>query len=194
MRLVAFGCSLTEGNSLVNPQIESWPNILASMIGCDTFVNNGLGGASNKHITWIIQNFDFQEDDIVIVLWSHKDRDCIIHRDYVQFIGIWRPDAVSKVFFETFHDDYDMSIDMHTRINYVSNMLDSQNIKNYHCYCDTRYKQDFKWHTTNMLKTNLERLWHEHGSTPDGTHPSKEAYTAFAVSVYNEIKESYSGE
>jgi lysophospholipase L1-like esterase len=42
MRLVAFGCSLTSGYSLDNPKTESWPGVLSSMLGYDTFVNNGV--------------------------------------------------------------------------------------------------------------------------------------------------------
>ena len=188
MRLVAFGCSLTVGDGLANPQTESWPNIISNMLGCDTVVNNGSSGASNKEITWIIQNFNFQKDDIVIILWSHKDRYCIIHERKIQALGIWSTEVANTLFFEHLHYDYDMSVDMHTRINYISNMLDGYNLKQYHAYCDTTYKANFKWHITPMLTTNLKSIEMAFPKAQDNLHPSKEAHTAFATAVYNEIK------
>ena len=85
-RLVAFGCSFTVGVGLpdiypsyetdsrdIKPSKYAWPNILAEKLGREV-INCGVAGAGNKEILSKILSFDFESDDLCIVLWSAFDR------------------------------------------------------------------------------------------------------------------------
>lgn len=86
-RLVAFGCSFTYGQGLSDcrignnwseiastPNKLAWPNVLGSMLDI-TVINKGVPGASNNEILFHILNFDFNDDDIIVIMWSMVNRD-----------------------------------------------------------------------------------------------------------------------
>jgi hypothetical protein len=84
-RLVTFGCSYTYGHGLEDCHIEpkspgpspskyAWPNLLGQMLGLDV-VNCSNPGASNIHILWKLLNFDFTDDDLCVIMWSHFGRE-----------------------------------------------------------------------------------------------------------------------
>lgn len=85
-RLVAFGCSYTQGIGL-SPDMASagtkkksplaWPKVTADLLGIGC-ANMGLGGCSPKMVSYTITNFDFRPDDIVVVMWPHRSRYVII--------------------------------------------------------------------------------------------------------------------
>tara|TARA_B100000035_G_scaffold312040_1_gene322698 strand:+ start:3303 stop:3983 length:681 start_codon:yes stop_codon:yes gene_type:complete len=83
-RLITFGCSLTQGQAL-EENVEfsklSWPYVLANKLN-RTCVNNGENGASAKRIWYNILETKFEPDDIVVILWTHMDRWCIIYEDH----------------------------------------------------------------------------------------------------------------
>jgi hypothetical protein len=81
-RIIAFGDSQTYGYFLTEknngygfgPSNLAWPAIVAEQYSIDS-VNNGVCGASNKEIWLEAINFNYQEGDIVCILWSFFDRD-----------------------------------------------------------------------------------------------------------------------
>ena len=82
-RLVAFGCSLTQGQDLekgVEYSRLAWPYVLGRKLNL-AVTNNGKNGSSIKRIWWDIMNFDFHSSDTVVILWTHIDRWCIIKND-----------------------------------------------------------------------------------------------------------------
>jgi len=203
MRLVAFGCSITYGHGLydcwdpsgtintLTPSKLAWPNKLAELLGVEV-INKGSCGASNKEISWNIQNFDFDEDDIVVIAWSYIQRYCTIQSEkHIEQYGPWRvkTEKSSKVFFKQIWNEYDAKIDLHTRINYINSMLDKQNIKNFHAYARDDYKLEVKWHTTQMLKSTMTSLRRNYPNALDNLHPGEEAQLAYAKKIHNEIKE-----
>lgn len=194
MKLVTFGCSLTVGLGLddvgLNPKvcsIYSWPSNLSKFLKCD-LDNRGISGASNKEIQWNILNYNFNSTDIVVILWSHKDRWCL-HSKEIQQVNIWNNNKASKMFFKHLHTDEDMSIDMHTRIQFVKMFLDKQNIKNFHAYADTKYKRHYNWFDVDTLKVNMGQIRGTYPKAKFDNHPGIEAHSVFATKVYNEIKE-----
>ena len=82
-RLVAFGCSTTYGHGLPDctigtgagpePSQFAWPVKLAEKLG-RTPVNMSKPGAGNTEILWKMFNFDFEPDDLCIVMWSYFTR------------------------------------------------------------------------------------------------------------------------
>jgi len=86
-RLVAFGCSFTVGQGLpdvypnVGPSKLAWPAVLGEKIGYEV-VNNGVPGAGNAEIAANVLRYDFREDDLCVILWSHFTRfDYYTYRD-----------------------------------------------------------------------------------------------------------------
>jgi len=84
-RLVTFGCSYTYGHGLEdchiepespgpNPSKYAWPNLLGQRLGLDV-VNCSNPGASNIHILWKLLNFDFTDDDLCVIMWTHFGRE-----------------------------------------------------------------------------------------------------------------------
>ena len=83
-RLIALGCSYTYGHGLPDchvppnkpgpkPSKLSWAFILAQKLNLD-LVNLAQVGVSNLHILWHLLNFDFEEDDTCIIMWTHFHR------------------------------------------------------------------------------------------------------------------------
>lgn len=86
-RLIAFGCSFTYGQGLPGcrignnwsriastPNELAWPSVLGNMLAVDV-VNKGVPGASNNEILFHILNFDFDKNDIIVIMWSMVNRD-----------------------------------------------------------------------------------------------------------------------
>lgn len=194
MKLVTFGCSLTVGYGLddvgINPKVcsqFSWPSKLGKLLHCNVD-NQGVSGASNKEIHWNVLNYNFEKSDIVVILWSHKDRWCI-HNENIEQVNAWNKDRTSKMFFKFLHTDKDMSIDLHTRIHSVHNYLDKQNIKNFHAYADNDYKEHFTWFDIKTLDVDMGKIRRTYPKAKYDHHPGIEAHDVFANTVYKEIKE-----
>ena len=194
MRLITFGCSLTVGYGLddvgVNPKAcskFSWPSNLAKLFDCE-LDNNGLSGASNKEIHWNVLNYNFKQSDVVVILWSHKDRWCVIN-EKVQQVNAWSNDRESKMFFKFLHCDEDMSIDLHTRIQSVNMLLSKKNIQSFHAYADINYRKNYNWFDVKTLNVDMGRIRRNYPKAKFDHHPGIEAHDVFAREVYSEIKE-----
>ena len=195
MRLITFGCSLTLGSGLedvgIRPEHPSkfaWPNVHSTLLGC-TLENKAAAGASNKQIQKLVQEYNFVSNDVVVILWSHKDRWCVFDGDFTNQINAWDSDIKSKMFFKFLHNDTDMSMDLHNRIHYVNMYLNNKKIKNFHLYADIMYKNTYKWFDVDMLHTNMAELRHANPPAKYDHHPGIEAHSIFANQVYKEIKE-----
>ena len=71
----AFGCSYTYGTSCINPETDSWPAKLATLLSND-YKNYGVEGASNDYIfKTLAQNLKFiKEDDTIIIMMTKATR------------------------------------------------------------------------------------------------------------------------
>ena len=195
MRLVTFGCSLTLGSGLddvgivpKHPSNFAWPNVLSRLLKCNV-TNQAVAGASNKHIQNLVQEYDFIKNDIVLILWSHKDRWCVFDNDRTHQVNAWNSDKRSRSFFKFLHNNIDMSIDLHSRIHYVNMYLNNKNIKNFHLYADTNYKTAYKWFDVDMLHTDMKECRSTNPPAKYDHHPGIQAHIMFANQVYNEIKD-----
>jgi hypothetical protein len=86
-RLIAFGCSFTYGQGLPEcaignndskvsntPSELAWPAALGKLLKIET-INKGIPGASNLEILYQILNFEFKNNDIVVIMWTLPVRD-----------------------------------------------------------------------------------------------------------------------
>lgn len=72
MKLFFTGCSFTRGNDLENPNLDSWPALIATQKNLE-FTNNAVSGASNERIVYqIVKNIDLY--DKFYIAWSSVDR------------------------------------------------------------------------------------------------------------------------
>ena len=188
MRLIAFGCSCTDGFALDDVS-DAWPSCLGNLLD-KTVLNKGYAGASNKFISKLILDFNFNTTDTVVVLWSHTDRTCIIKNTEVNHLGVWLDDKKSKAWIKHILNEDDMVLDLHMRAHYTELYLNSMNIKNYHLFHDPDITQNYKWFTTDILNTAMGNIRGQYPKAPgDNSHPGPLAHQAFAESVYREIKD-----
>lgn len=211
MRLVAFGCSLTYGYALsdtgedwkTQPSKMSWPFKLAESMNIPEVINLGSPGASNKKILHLIQNFNFEKDDIVFILWSHIERFCIIRDPYnkekgydVEHIAPHIKTKNSQYYFTRMYNENDHLIAFYTYANYVKMLLESKNIQNYQLTVKPYHDSlTFDWNNVKFLKTSLEtdirrskEIFNDHAR--DGSHPGVKAHKKFAELIYKEIQGS----
>ncbi len=215
-RLVAFGCSHTYGQALPDVWdhennkdiwLESdrdklisskyaWPQILANKLNikCD---NNGRPGASNKEIWWNIVNYDFQKTDVVIILWSFPyGRHAIITKKELEYFNInenktFEGKQKCNIYFKYIYDEHDATLDSYLRINHIEMFLKDniKLIKHYYPGLVTEYDL-FKpsWNKVNILEKFPGPIYDKDRAF-DGCHPGPESHKAFAMAVYDEIKD-----
>ena len=219
MNLIAFGCSYTQGcgQEDVYPQPQrynytskyAWPQQLADLLGCS--VNNlGEGGASNKQILHTLLNYNFTQDDVVVVCWSHIDRWCIIRENDIEKIGIWNSSIARKsdfwlqyfcegslkssctetatVFFKYLHNDEDMKQEMHRNILLSKFYLDKKGINNYHMTVGKFYLGKYSWFNTNMLNIDWQKIRKEYGFAKDNHHPGIKANKIVAEKILQQTR------
>ena len=217
MRLVTFGCSNTAGEGLDDaittgnpgqpdrPSMFAWPQLLADQMNLEN-INMAQGGSSNKQITWTIQNFDFQKDDVVVIMWSMPNRWCLItdnrntdNLPKLNKIGPWKvrkkikfAKTTSDYYYKHLYNEFDSLVDTYTRIDYVSNMLNNLSIKNFHAMCRDDHlaitkEKILNWQTTKFLETTI------HNSTvdvaADHEHPGYASHRLIAEKIHKEIED-----
>ncbi len=136
MRIIAFGCSYTYGQGLADCHVEpdhpgpkhsnyAWPSLLASNLNCQ-IVNVSQPGYSNCAILYEILKFDFQQDDIICVLWTYKNRDARFENSLNPIkLGHW-----NKKWFES-QNSLDLLIKNKLHIHHAYCFLKSNQMKFY---------------------------------------------------------------
>jgi len=199
-RLIAFGCSCTYGNGLEDclttntlnpfPSNLAWPKLLADKLSLEC-VNKGHSGFSNKRIWHKILNFDYKKDDVVLVLWTNKERFTVLDKkdQKTKDIGVWKEDPLSKWYYKMCYNDYDHLVDANLRISHSATFLDNLNIQNYHMFVQ-EIDKCFIPQTSNTLPIPVFSEFAEpYGLAPDNLHPSKEAHKKYTDLIYKAIKD-----
>lgn len=201
MRLISFGSSNTYGFGLEDctelehsPSKLAWPSILAQEIGKEC-VNLGILGGSNKRILLDILNYEFQNNDIVVVLWTRYHRALLLD-DKGDPINIYVSDTnkekekLIKRYYEL-HNDFDLLNDTVLNIHHASSYLKSIGVRNFHFYFDHTLDNFIK--TKNKLPINAEfteQMQVDVGS--DGVHPGPKSHRNMAGHLFNIIREKSS--
>ena len=185
-RLVAFGCSNTQGQSL--PDIEdgshkcswyAWPAVLAKNLGFAVW-NRAHGGASNKFILHRLLNTDFEKTDVVVIMWTAFCRSCFIHEDKVLRMlpsdinrEVIRHKEANRLhsayYYEHFDSDYNAWYDSMVQINLAKAHLDSLGLKNLHFTWDP---SPYQRKRPNWSKVQLiHKFFPEVDFASDNSHP-----------------------
>ena len=144
-RLITFGCSMTYGHGLSDcfekdnkpgnaPSKFAWPEHLGRYLEKDV-VNKSKPGASNLEILYHILNFEFEQDDTVVILWSFPSRDLIFNEPTPEYafeytpVGAWQDSVLSRAWLET-HTDHDLLIRSWLNIHHAEQYLENIKIVN----------------------------------------------------------------
>lgn len=212
MRLVAFGCSYTYGLGLedcfVPPNVAgkfpskfAWPQLLANELNVDC-INKSRPSSSNKEILDTLLQFDFDSNDIVLIMWSFTNRWCTINElnKYTQISQYNISTMKEFELFDTVFTEYDLYLDLIYRSNFAKLFLDNKNIFNYHLTVNPKMLLTLsdvvkKWNNVKFSDTNLDEfrlifppaLDAEYG-TP---HPGIEAHRLVAMELYKELSDAH---
>jgi len=204
-RLVAFGCSNTYGDGLEDcwdgkrhgptPSKFAWPNVLGSMLGVDEVINAAKPAISNKQIWLNAMEFDYRNNDIVLLHWTYIDRDCFF--DKVPVIGPWRANEKNiKLYYKNFYSEKDRHYDFYNRADHVNRYLKSKNIKQYHFQSHGVSELGSKiqslftpplWFGVNILPLSITQMSNDY-SALDDKHPGHETHIEFATDIFNFLK------
>lgn len=211
-KLFAYGCSYTYGDHLpdhnsVNfskeecladgsmryeindwPSYLSWPNYVAQGLG-RTCENKGISGASNKQIWHAISNTNFNRGDIVMIMWTHPERTCIINEENeVDRIGIWRRHnhEASKSYYINMFNSADAKIETAKHIQLAHSYLTSCNIEHYNAIFNKDWLIDVDWFTAPILSTFMVDYQCDFGH--DKIHPGPATHKVVAENFIENIK------
>lgn len=204
-RLIAFGCSNTYGQGLEDchispnfpgpsPSKTAWPNTLGNLLNCSKVINQSVPGASNKLIWKTIIDFNFKQDDLVFINWSHLERYCFFSNDQQISIGPWIKNKANKFYYKVFYSDNDSILDFFNRADHSKRYLDSLHLLNYHTATGrTTVNAILKrpsWCSVDFMNTSLQNIRNLHPAALDSVHPGQGAHDQFANELYLEILKS----
>lgn len=198
-RLLTFGCSYTYGSGLsdshpIRPSKHAWPNVLAKMLGRKC-LNLGSPGASNKRIWCLASREQYQQDDIVVFLWTHIERYSIVQLDgRIVDIGPWNTDKIGHAYYRYFQNTKDSNVELNCKLSQIKLYLNNLGIRNYHCFA-AEYEVDLVDFNSDArkIKTSFDQIRSRHGVGTDGFHPNEDAHREFATSLYKELKDDEVG-
>ncbi len=197
-RLIAFGCSLTYGLGLADPEQTAWPKVLADMYTRQC-VNNGVPGASAKEIAYNILNFKFDPTDIVYINWSYFTRSCVITEKKIIQLGRWNKRFRGvKAWIAYYYNKHNERNEGFAYINLCNHFLKKKKIKTYNMLVYNGYidyaKEFIPYHKTDFLKDCHfdEYINYYPLNSNDIDHPNEEGHAKFAKLLYDKsIKEEY---
>lgn len=179
MRLVTFGCSITYGTALQNPNTESWPCVLGNHYNCKVD-NQGIPGASNLEILWNILQYDFQPDDVAVIMWTVGNRD--FFEGKTQF-GVWLESPVVNNWLSV-HSEKDMMLRSWLNIDHANLHLTRLSIAHYNFAVDYRLLKKYKPQFINVKLNNARvDLYRFFNRAQDNSHPGSTAHQRIAKKI-----------
>lgn len=143
-KIITSGCSFTYGHGLPDcirngkdpGEVHSkfaWPSILSGLLDCEC-VNLSTPGGSNQFIIHSILNYDLNENDTVVILWSFLTRDTVFTKNGSKNVGEW--DSNYMKYLNTNSNDNDIILKNLTSIFLFTKYLESKNINIYYAFLD----------------------------------------------------------
>jgi hypothetical protein len=200
-RLVSFGCSYTYGHGLKDCHIEpdkfgpypsqlAWPSLLSEKMCC-TLVNTSSPGSSNIHILWKVLNFDFHNEDMCVVMWTHFGRIPFsrLYNDPTKIVWDHYDNASSLQIAET--EQENLVIRNFMLMHHAYLHLSQKGIKHLFVIAtkDSKIYQCPNALQTKSLFTDL--TFPKIDVALDKRHPGPKSHAAMASLLYNKINELY---
>ena len=141
LNLVTFGCSVTAGFGLNDPDKEAWPAVLSKLMNRNV-ENKGVSGSSNKEILLTILNHKFDHEDIVVVGWTFINRSFLFEdRGSIKKIGNWVESDTREKYY-CLHNDYDLYANTILSIHHADLFLRTKLKNVLHTHFDTDITSD----------------------------------------------------
>jgi hypothetical protein len=214
-RLIAFGCSYTQGQGLVDtldsnntrslllnrlgkeivvigsntgyPSKFAWPQLISNELNLEC-INLSVPGGSNKLITGYVSDFEFKAGDICAILWTHHDRWTIFRKDEYSLTIL--PTGISehsKNYYRYMYHEYDHSLMNTMMFRYVNLHLEKLGIKTYN------FSVEYKYTPTEvkefMLETPSIKELRPLYACADGSHLNEQGHHVLAHSMLEYFKE-----
>lgn len=149
MRLLAFGCSLTHGFGLPDCFVNgmpgehasklAWPALLGSRLNLNV-VNKSISGSSNERIAYEIISYpDYQDTDVVLILWSYIARGLMFKNNYdvVNLMPTATNDTLLRDMFFKTHNQWDLFAQTLKNIHHAECFLKNKKVRFINLYFDT---------------------------------------------------------
>jgi hypothetical protein len=197
-RLIAFGCSNTYGQGLEdcqigpnpNPSKLAWPNLLGDLLNLEV-INNGIPGASNLEILYQILNFEFQKNDIVVILWTFYYRDLFFTDTNQHYqIGSWNTTESFTKWLEI-HSEIDLKIKSLLHIHHAENYLENRKIQNYSFLLDLNLIKEGIPNYLKLKNLILSAEITQVDNALDHYHLGPISHKKYALSFYKEIQKNH---
>jgi len=188
-RLLVFGPSSSYGIGLNNPDEEVWGSVLSKKLNRN-FINNSIPGASDKLISYKIINYEYQKDDIVLIMWAFPDRYTIIKSENTfENLMPSSNDDKSIFYYTKIHEDIDHEFMSRVYINYALNFLKNKKIKVYSLFHGEFLNKSLDSNET-LAPIYYDKYDIGYPRANDGVHVGVEGNYDFAVSLYKFINKS----
>lgn len=195
-RIITFGCSLTYGHGLSDcfipphdpghqPSKLGWPYLIAESLN-KKCINLSNPGSSNKRIWNSIVNFDYEESDIVFILWTSEVRTSIIHKNHISDIGPWN----NEFYYKDMFDENDALLMSKLYVNHANIFLKSKSVIVYNLVSKKKLLPilDFFGEKINHVPIYLGELMYRYPFALDNNHPGEECQIAFTKKLLNYLK------
>jgi hypothetical protein len=205
-RLITFGCSYTYGTGLIDCQDKkifsfSKHNSKPSNIGWAAQLNEKLGtslinksfpGASNFEILYEVLQFDYEENDVIVIMWSHYLRDLFFTKFFKipslrRRLGLWKTTGLSRKWVEQMSQrDYIMKSWIY--MQHADLYLKDKKIKYIHYPSVPKELNEFEVpqiHIDNLHMDGIDWL----DFAEDGSHPGILTNTNLADKIFNIVNE-----
>jgi hypothetical protein len=196
-KIIAFGCSFTYGHGLSDcwkgnsragdfASKKSWPSLLANFLNKEC-VNLSYPGCSNIGILNSVLSYKFEENDIVVILWTYTDRDLVFQLDESPIRILVGVDSNLIRPWSEVHNTYDLEIRSWFNIHHVYHYLKNINVKFYFLRINLKNNIPDWAKQIHFLNADIQLLKKIYPPALDGEHPGEMCHQEYAHLVWNEI-------
>jgi len=208
MRLITIGCSHTYGQALpdcavYDPLIKKWhggdapskfafPQLIADKLGCELH-NLSQPGASNRYIWWRSINFDFYNNDIVILVWTFPNRHALITPHHIEHLGCWpstdRTNKNYQKYVAKTDSELDLNISSYLYMDHTIRHLQGRVSKILNYRIEHELFNDIpNWCCINFIDSlNGIVREHEQDYAVDNIHYGVESNKKFAIKMFEDL-------
>jgi len=192
-RLIALGCSLTYGHGLPDcfvspnrpgdiPSKLVWSSIVAKYMHRDC-INLSSPGASNKRIWHTITNFEYEENDVVFILWSFSQRSAIIKYQNIVDIGPW----IDQLYYKHYEDKHDSIMMSRLFVSHANMFLESKHIKVYNIIPGKQELSILRFNDTviDHIPVYITKMRENYPLALDNRHPGIECQEMYSKGILN---------
>lgn len=208
-RIVTFGCSHTYGHGLADchilplgragptPSKFVWPELVGQEFKI-VVVNMSRPAASNIEILSRILEFDFLENDLVIVQWTHTARDMLFNVSGNQQLGPGFPEKYTSnnKDYYMIHNEYDSLIRSLFHIHHGDMFFKYKKLNYIHYMHETEITRiniiksaKFNWFDIPLNSFKLKSI--EIDLADDGNHSGPKTQIEVSKYIISLIKEKY---